>query len=84
MKRITIHVLMLLFASHVFGNSKGVEIPDVFSDDMVLQRETVVPVWGRAEDGTEVSVSFAGLTKKTKAKEGVWRRKNLSQPAHWR
>ncbi len=73
MKRITIHVLMLLYASTLFGNDRGVEMPDVFSDNMIIQRETVVPVWGRAEDGTKVSVSFAGLTKKTKAKDGVWR-----------
>ena len=73
MKRITCYLLMLLYASGAFGNARGVEMPDVFSDNMILQRETVVPVWGRAEDGTKVSVSFAGITKKAKAKEGVWR-----------
>jgi sialate O-acetylesterase len=73
MKRITCYLLMLLYAAAVFGNDRGVEIPDVFSDNMILQREAVVPVWGRAEDGTKVSVTFAGLTKKTKAKDGVWR-----------
>ncbi len=64
---------MLLLASCVFENARGVEMPDVFSDNMILQRETTVPVWGRAEEGTKVSVSFGGITKRTKAKEGVWR-----------
>ena len=73
MKRMTIQLLMLLYASSVLGTTRGVEMPDVFSDNMIIQRETVVPVWGRAEDGTKVSVSFAGITKKTKAKDGVWR-----------
>jgi len=44
MKRVTSYLLMLLFASAVFGNDRGVEMPDVFSDHMILQRETVVPV----------------------------------------
>ena len=66
-------LLMLLLAACFFENAKAVEMPDVFSDNMILQREATIPVWGRAEDGTNISVSFGGITKKTKAKEGVWR-----------
>jgi sialate O-acetylesterase len=41
---------------------------------MVLQREQVVPVWGWAEPGEEVSVTFGGQTKTTKAgADGKWR-----------
>ncbi|QHI69847.1 sialate O-acetylesterase [Tichowtungia aerotolerans] len=38
-------------------------IADVFSDHMVLQREKPVPVWGRADAGTLVTVEFAGQKK---------------------
>ncbi len=38
-------------------------LPSVFSDHMILQRETGVPVWGFAYPGTEVTVSFAGQQK---------------------
>ena len=51
-----------------------VSLPDVLSDSMVLQRGVGVPVWGRAEPGESVTVSFAGQTKKTTAgTDGRWR-----------
>ena len=51
-----------------------VSLPALFSDHMVLQRDTVVPVWGWAAAGEEVSVSIAGRTKNTKAgADGKWR-----------
>lgn len=45
----------------------------IFNDNMVLQRDCKVPVWGTAEPGEEVKVSFAGqsLTAKADAK-GAW------------
>ena len=45
-----------------------------FTDGAVLQRGMKVPVWGWADPGEEVSVSFAGQTKSAKADEkGAWR-----------
>lgn len=45
-----------------------------FSDHMVLQRGIEVPVWGTADAGAKVTVSFAGQTVNTKAgKDGQWR-----------
>jgi sialate O-acetylesterase len=35
-------------------------VADVFSDNMVLQRDAAIPVWGTADAGEEVTVSFAG------------------------
>lgn len=49
-------------------------LPGVFSDQMVLQREAPVPVWGTADPGEAVAVSIAGQTATTKAgKDGKWR-----------
>lgn len=46
----------------------------LFSDHMVLQRDADVPVWGTADAGTEVTVSFAGQTAATKATDdGNWK-----------
>ena len=51
-----------------------VTLATVFSDRMVLQAEAAVPVWGWADAGEEVSVSFAAQTKTTKADAaGHWR-----------
>ncbi|MBT3470161.1 MAG: sialate O-acetylesterase [Opitutae bacterium] len=53
--------------------SADVKLPNVIGSDMVLQRDLPVPIWGWAEAGEEVSVSFAGQTKKTKAgSDGNW------------
>ncbi len=45
----------------------------IFVDNVVLQRDMAVPVWGTAEPGEEISVSFAGQTVKAKAAaDGKW------------
>ncbi len=45
----------------------------LFSDHAVLQRGMKVPVWGWTQPGEEVTVSFAGQTKKAKADaDGKW------------
>ena len=45
-----------------------------FGDGMVLQRGMPVAVWGRAEAGEEISVSFAGKTVKLVADAGgAWK-----------
>lgn len=52
----------------------GLATAAVFSDHMVLQRETQVPVWGTAPTGESVSVTFAGQSKSTVASaDGRWR-----------
>ena len=38
----------------------AVTLPHVFGDNMVLQQGQRVPVWGKAEPGEKVTVSFAG------------------------
>jgi sialate O-acetylesterase len=51
-----------------------IELPDVLSNGMVLQRDHRVAVWGKADPGELISVSFSGQVKQTKAdKEGRWR-----------
>ncbi len=45
----------------------------VFSDQMVLQREQSVPVWGWANPGEAITVDFAGQSKTEKADvNGKW------------
>lgn len=46
----------------------------LFTQHMVLQRAMPVPVWGTAEPGARVAVSFAGQNKQTQAGDrGRWR-----------
>ena len=45
-----------------------------FADNMVLQRGRAVPVWGTADAGEAVTVSFAGQVKSATADaKGAWR-----------
>ncbi|MGJ8641099.1 MAG: sialate O-acetylesterase [Opitutaceae bacterium] len=50
------------------------QLPSIFADQMVLQREQAVPVWGTADPGTSIGVKFAGQTKLVVADtDGTWR-----------
>lgn len=65
----------LFFALLVFLGIQvnALELPAVFSDNMVLQQEQPVRVWGRAEPGASVEVQFAGQAASTTAdSEGNW------------
>ena len=50
-----------------------IQMPVIFDHSMVLQRELPVPVWGTADAGEQVTVSFAGqkLTATTDS-DGRW------------
>ncbi len=49
-------------------------VPHFFSDHMILQRERAASIWGKADAGAEVSVSFKGKSASVKAgADGKWR-----------
>ena len=49
-----------------------VKLHELFTDGMVLQRDTKVPVWGTADEGEHVMVDFCGQRVSTDAKDGKW------------
>ncbi len=50
-----------------------VKLPALFSNHMVLQQQTPLPIWGWADPGEKVTVTLAGQSKSTTAdKEGKW------------
>src|SRR6266700_5746066 len=48
-------ILLLALASRA-----DVRLPALFSDNMVLQQGMRVPLWGWAEDGEQVTITFRG------------------------
>lgn len=49
-------------------------VPHFFSDHMVLQRERAAAIWGWADAGAEVTVSFKGRSAKARADaDGRWK-----------
>jgi sialate O-acetylesterase len=62
--------LALIFASPVFAE---VELPNIFGDKMVLQRNMSAPVWGWADPQEKVTVEFRGKSVSTVAgADGKW------------
>ncbi len=60
----------------------GVKLPQVFADHMILQRDMPVTVWGWAEAGEKVTITFAGQNQTATADEkGKWLVKLDSLPA---
>jgi sialate O-acetylesterase len=71
MKSILIPFVLLTFAAAALGE---VRLPDVISSSMVLQQKQTVPIWGTADPGEAVTVTF-GKQKKTAVADanGRWR-----------
>jgi sialate O-acetylesterase len=69
MKKIALALFM--FSTHY--SFAAVMLPNVFGDNMVLQRERPIPVWGWAEADEKITVTFNQQTKTTIAgKDGKW------------
>ncbi|MGA1487537.1 MAG: sialate O-acetylesterase [Planctomycetota bacterium] len=65
-------LLVLLLVSPTL--SAELEVPSVFSDHAVLQRGVAVPIWGRGEPGSTVTVQFGPHEGSTQVEEsGAWR-----------
>lgn len=54
--------------------SADVRLPSIIASKMVLQRDVPAPIWGWADKGEEVTVEFAGQSKKATAsgEKGEW------------
>jgi sialate O-acetylesterase len=72
---VPIHRSLLLIALLTIGGipvHAEVKPNGLFSDSVVLQEGRPVPVWGAANDGEKVTVTFQNQTVTTTAKDGRW------------
>ncbi len=66
-------LLALLTCSFSVWTEAKVKFPAIFSDGMVLQREQPVKIWGKADAGENVEITFKKKKYSTKADEnGKW------------
>ncbi len=68
-------LLLGLFAIVMNGIEAAakVQVADIFGPEMILQRDKSLSVWGMADPGEKVTVSFAGQDRWSKADEdGNW------------
>ena len=64
-------ILLALFC--VWSAAAKVSLPQMFQSGMVIQREKPVPVWGTADKGERIEVTFRKKTFSTVAGEdGRW------------
>ena len=65
-------LLLLLLVFSIYANA-NVRLPKLFADDMVLQRNKLIPVWGWASANEKIEIKFNNQIKKTRAdKNGKW------------
>ncbi len=55
------------------GTSSQLKLPALFSHNMVLQQGATVPIWGWANNGEKITVTFRNQKVSTKAKNGKWK-----------
>ncbi len=71
MKKLFLFLLVVLISS--ISIKAQVTLPKIFADNMVLQRNTAIPVWGWAKANEKIEIQFNKQVKKTKAdKNGKW------------
>ena len=67
-------VLMGVMGLACWAVQADVKLPALFSDNMLLQANKAAPVWGTADAGEKVTVSFAGQTSDVAADaQGRWK-----------
>ncbi|HSQ47324.1 MAG TPA: sialate O-acetylesterase [Lutibacter sp.] len=63
-------IIALVFS---INSAANVRLPKLFSDDMVLQRDHLIPIWGWANANEKIEIRFNKQLKSTKAdKNGKW------------
>ncbi len=79
MKRILLAAVAACLSMVAPLSSRAVELPRIFADGMVLQRDRPIPVWGHGDAGARIVVSFAGAKTTAQADaQGAWR---IERPA---
>jgi sialate O-acetylesterase len=67
---LSVHLLFVVFTAIVQAE---VRMPPIIGDNMVLQQGTRIRIWGKANPGERVTVTFANESSKTVAgAEGSW------------
>ncbi len=85
MKHLSTIVLVTIFSISFAAAAKPptVSLPAIFGDNMVLQRNCPVPVWGAAAPGETVTVEFAGQKASVTADAaGKWKTTLKPMPAN--
>lgn len=81
-KRLSLFIPLLLFLASAM--EAKVQLPSIFSDSMVLQRDSSVTVWGKSTPGSKVKISVSWDGAKYQAisdNDGHWQVRIKTGPA---
>jgi sialate O-acetylesterase len=68
-----ISLLLVVSARSAFGSFTAIVLPSLFTDHMVLQQKMPIRIWGWANPGEKITVSFAGKNAQAAANDdGRW------------
>src|SRR5690242_16042153 len=71
MKKNCVPVFALACCSLLFANPR---LPKIFGDNMVLQRDHAIAIWGWADRNEQITVQLNGQSKSARAdKSGKWK-----------
>ena len=80
LKSITLPIIALILCCNI--TYAQLEVPTIFSDHMVMQRDQEIKVWGWSKPGDEITCKLASQTSETKASaDGTWSLKFNKFPA---
>lgn len=65
-------ILPIALAVSSAAEAGGLKLASLFTDNMVLQRDRKIPVWGTAEDGARIALELNGKMTTTRAVNGKW------------
>ncbi len=70
---LNLFVLLIISSASILPAYPGFRVSPLFGDNMVIQRDKSVEVWGEADKGKRVTIAFNGQVVKAKAdKSGRW------------
>jgi sialate O-acetylesterase len=82
MRKIFVVTILIVISFCSWQTYAGVNVVGLFRDNMVLQRDMELPVWGGGKKGDKVTVEFVGVSKTAEVDEtGKWMLKLGSFPA---
>ena len=72
MKFIRLAYVLAVAVAFTLSADAALKVAAIFGDNMVLQQQQPVRVWGWADTGTTVAVNFSGQTQSAIAADGRW------------
>lgn len=65
-------LLLILILSGSALSYCSIILPSIFSDNMMFQQKKAIRIWGKADKGELITVSFNGQEKSTETNDSLW------------